>query len=87
MGKVEGSHVHFPLRSDLFLLLRSEGHSGNPDSRLGWGMLGWTGWSLGLGSSNSPSVCVEPLEEAALSLLGGNGPVSPGRSEDVGRET
>lgn len=42
-GEVEGSHVHFPLRSDLFLLPRSEGHSGNPDSRLGWGMLGWTG--------------------------------------------
>ena len=32
-------------------------------------------------------MCVEPLEEVALSPLGGNGPVSPGRSEDVGRET
>ena len=55
----------------------------------GWAGACWVGLAgaLGLGSSNSPSMCVEPLEEAALSLLGGNGPVSPGRSEDVGRET
>lgn len=55
----------------------------------GWAGACWVGLArtLGPGSSNSPSMCVEPLEEVALSPLGGNGPVSPGRSEDVGRET
>ena len=58
-----------------------------PDSRLGWDMLGWTGWSPWPCFLQLSSMCVERLEGAALSLLGPSGPVSPGRSEDVGRET
>lgn len=55
----------------------------------GWAGACWVGLLelLGPGSSNSPSMCVEPLEEVRSLSLGGNGPVSPGRSEDVGRET
>lgn len=58
-----------------------------PDSRLGWDMLGWTGWSPWPCFLQLSAMCVEHLEGAALSLLGPSGPVSPGRSEDVGRET
>ena len=83
----EGSHVHCPLHSDLSLLPRREGHSGVQIPV--WAGTCWGGLAgaLGPASSNSPAMCVERLEEAALSLLGPSGPVSPGRSEDVGRET
>lgn len=78
--------------TSLFILISSF----SPEVRVAVGVQipGWAGtcWggpagALGPGSSNSPAMCVERLEEAALSLLGRNGPVSPGRSEDVGRET
>lgn len=70
LGKREGSCAHFPLHSDQFLLPRSEGRSGSPDSRLGWDMLGWTGWS--------PGPWFLQLSCHVCGASGGGRPLSPG---------
>lgn len=82
--------------SGLTLSPRGEGHSGNPDSSLGWSTkssapghtrMGLAG-SLGPGLSNSLCLCVWRVWRNLSSLsCVATGPLRIARSEDGGRET